>query len=419
VENKTTVNSFTVNSGYGSTTVTAPPEALYGSSGSGLPPSSGEPEIEMTLTDVETRDLEKKIPLSYVKELSLKTGIESEKIHSISQNKISIDTILSIYRRLQFVTPRDGDFFFEFFGPGKYSYIEKPFERFLFYEKLLVSLQAEDSKKYSEMHKGTPFFFLAWTAFEMRNFEKGLFYLDAAIFDDRRANTSGEWLKRPGGQLLALEISNHPATGIRDKIEKSLDEQLERFNKISALTPIDRKLFLEKFVKHFLVNPLESTAITTFYSFILEFEDRYKELKIRSTGGGSAEPFITHLFKGGLIFETILKHLYPKITVPTKRKKLGSDAETLGHLFNGTDFKNDFVPQVKTRATNLKIIYDEVKKDDMRTAFDTTSRLRNATGHNLIWQDVENVLGDPEKYRTLFEQEINSIFFIIEKKFIR
>ena len=148
--------------------------------------------------------------------------------------------------------------------------------------------------------------------------------------------------------------------------------------------------------------------MTAFYTFLLEFEDRYLELKLRSKYGGSSEPFISHLFKGGLIFESLLKRVYPQ-------HRNG----TLGNIFKGPDFKKDFLEDPDTFAENLQSVLDSVKDTNIRTAFETTAKLRNTAGHNLVWQDVENVLGNPENYRKLFEQEVNAFFYVAEKKFIK
>ena len=53
-----------------------------------------------------------------------------------------------------------------------------------------------DRKKYAAVHKGTPFYFLMWTAFDLRNYERALYYLDAAISEDVRTDPR-HWANRP------------------------------------------------------------------------------------------------------------------------------------------------------------------------------------------------------------------------------
>jgi len=116
-----------------------------------------------------------------------------------------INHAIHIYRIQQFTQPRDGDAFFETFAPGNVLFfIDRPYERFSDYEELLTILRNEDPQKFLRMHKGTPYYFLAWTAFDLRNYEKALFYMDAAISEDIRKDARC-WLEGPAGKFLTLE----------------------------------------------------------------------------------------------------------------------------------------------------------------------------------------------------------------------
>ncbi|MGD0778045.1 MAG: hypothetical protein ABSC05_35120 [Candidatus Solibacter sp.] len=94
----------------------------------------------------------------------------------------------------EFGTPQQGNQFFEVFGPGNIvSNPDRPFERFSDYEELLVRLMATDRDKYQKMHKGTPLGFMSWLAFDLRNYEKALFYMDAGISEDVK-NFPDNWI---------------------------------------------------------------------------------------------------------------------------------------------------------------------------------------------------------------------------------
>jgi hypothetical protein len=115
---------------------------------------------------------------------------------------------------------------------------------------------------------------------------------------------------------------------------------------------------------------------------------------------------VTHLFKGGWIFESIFKHFYPT-------KDEGDPTEKLTDIFHTAKFEGDFIAKVAARASTLQEVLSTIKGNDLRSAFETTAKLRNTTGHNLVWSDIfaENV------YRELFEQEVNAILYVITKKF--
>jgi hypothetical protein len=120
---------------------------------------------------------------------------------------------------------------------------------------------------------------------------------------------------------------------------------------------------------------------------------------------GSIEPYLSHLFKGGLLFESILKGLYPNYK-----------NETLNKIFKNIDFQTDFgIKSVETRSTSLENIIFKINSDDLQTSFNTISRLRNTTGHNLVWDNVFN----ESNYEKLFNQQMNAILYVISKKYIQ
>lgn len=314
------------------------------------------------------------------------------------------------FKQLNITGPEVGDGFFEAFGPGNtINVTDRPFERFEDYEMLLGTIRDDDPEKYKHLHKGTPFYFLAWTAFDLKNYEKAVFYMDAAISEDKRKEPTN-WLSTPASQFLTLNHQgNQAATRITRELNDKILTQLTRFNAISGLAEISLEDFVNKFVKKLVHKKENHSIITAFYSFILEYQGRSRELSLRSTEGGSIEPALTFLFKGGLLFESLLKYLYPKKDNGT------DDCKTLGNIIQTIKFQSDFFSGVTTSANSLSEILGSIQGSDIATAFNTTAKLRNTTGHNLIWVDVfENI----ENFKQLFEQQINAIFFIIQKKFI-
>jgi len=314
---------------------------------------------------------------------------------------------LQIFRDNDFADPQRGDWFFETFGPGNIvQTADRPYERLSDYEQLLSVLRREDIQKYDQIHKGTPFFFISWAAHDLRNFEKALFYLDAAISEDVRKDPDN-WLGAPGGRLLLLEAQDHVAERYVLSLRESLEKQIERWNQAPGPAKMDVSDVTNHFVRALVKNKRNRTIVTAFYSFLAEFQDRAVELNLRSTEGGSIEPFISHLFKGGLIFESVLKHLYPK-------KDNGRPYGTLGDIFKTTAFKTDFVSNVRQSSNTLQSILSTANGTTLEAALSTTAMIRNATGHNLVWDDVFIAANS---YQRLFEQEVNALFHIIAKRF--
>ena len=73
---------------------------------------------------------------------------------------------------------------------------------------MLNLLRQADQTKYERMHKGTPFYLMSWLAFDLRNYEKGLFYMDSAIAEDiRKTELTADpesWKNQPGTKFLLL-----------------------------------------------------------------------------------------------------------------------------------------------------------------------------------------------------------------------
>lgn len=119
------------------------------------------------------------------------------------------------FRELDVSDPASGDHFFEQYTPGNaMNQIDRPLERFHDYELVLLILSSDDPQKYNQIHKGTPFYFLGWLAFELRNYEAAIFYMSAALSEDKRKSNGqpfNTWVQNPAGQFMSLEQDNQPS----------------------------------------------------------------------------------------------------------------------------------------------------------------------------------------------------------------
>ena len=324
----------------------------------------------------------------------------------MTQDKIA--TARLAFRQMIINGPEDGDRFFEAYGPGNtVQVIERPFERFENYELLLSVIKEDDPQKFAQIHKGTPFYFMGWLAFDLKNYERAVFYMDSAIAEDIRKDPT-DWQNNPGNQFLTLSDSSQVAERMTKHLRELVDKELSRFNSISNLSDMSLNDFIDKFILVLAKDTDKHSIITALYSFILEFGVREKELQLRSSNGGSIESALTYLFKGGLIFESLLQHLYPN-------KDNGDSVKTLGDIYQTSNFKADFLQSVRTSSSSLQDIISSASNNDMQTAFNTASKLRNITGHNLVWDDV---FDNTDNFKTLYHQLVNAIFYIIKVKFI-
>jgi hypothetical protein len=330
-----------------------------------------------------------------------------------------VQDALEHFKAGKFESPQEGDNFFGRFAPGNTAdYPDRPYERFMDYEELLLLLMRTDVEKYRDMHKGTPLGFLSWLAFDMRNYEKAMFYMDTAIAEDVRKHKDSihptGWLSNPGPRFLMLDVDrSYPwFRRTEDDVKKLLEQQLDRFNRISGKARLTLDSW-RRFTKKFLIDrdATQRSIISALYVFLLEYRDHERELLLREKStAGSNQPFTVHLFSGGLIFESLLKHCYPK---PQGKKY------TLGNILTIPAFRGDFrinsSANINTSADTLADIHGDIKDSSIVTAFSTTGKLRNTTGHNLVW---DNVFDTPKNYTELFDQEMNAIFHVISQKLI-
>lgn len=343
--------------------------------------------------------------------------------------KATLRSIVNFYIQIQEFSPELGDTFFETFGPGTFAeVIDRPYERFHDYEKLLKIIYRTDKEKYALIHKGTPYYFMAWLSFLMKQYEKAVFYMDAAISEDIRrevnkyklANPSDlrsdedlakgllpTWIGTPAGHFFQLqEAGNQSAVTITRNLRNKVISEIERFNTATS-SSITIENLISKFILKLAEKRSSRSIITAFYSFILEFEDIQAFILLRSKDGGSIEPVLTYLFKGGLIFESLLKELFPE-------KDGGTPIKTLGELRQNSSFTSTYVSSISTSATTLGDIVTSIGSQDLQTAFDTTAKIRNTAGHNLQWDDVFN---DLRNFNNIYYQIINAYLFICQKSF--
>lgn len=336
------------------------------------------------------------------------------KYYILRSERVSLARL--IFQQLTIENPSTGDRFFEAFGPGMpILEVSQPFERFHDYEQLLNILNSDNPNKYRELHKGTPFFFLGWAALDMRNYTKAVYYLDNAISEDMRSFPKS-WRGTEGTNALKLIPNEHsPVYRVIKELREVLEEEVRRFN-----SGTNNSLEVKRFVENFIFDQFElkngksgRSIVTAFYTFIFEFQDRFKEVSLRSKLGGSVEPLLIHFFKGALIFESLLKYFYPTVTKGKSKIK----PKTLRPIIESPELRQDYSITEKidtSEITELKTILSSIIDSTVKTAFEVTFKIRNASGHNLVWDDI---FDKQDNYKKIYEQIINAMLFIFVKNY--
>ncbi len=275
------------------------------------------------------------------------------------------------------------------------------------YARVMGQLQKADPSRYAIMHKGTPFYLMGWLDYDIGDYERGVFYMDAALSEDVRNNP--KWDRTPAAAFIFLDHTNREAAArdVTIQIRAEISRQLERFSRLSG-TVLSVDNFVTRFVTPHAADPTHRSIVTALLTFVLEGHNRQEMIIIRSAHGGSLEPFLVHLFKGGLVFESILKRLY------------GAAGKTLAaYLAAGA---GDL-----SLTKSLYAKHDPYALDDLpkllgawrSEAFQERSvaiayAVRNTSGHDLGWQDI---FVDPSLYSKLFEGILDAVFWTIARKY--
>lgn len=337
----------------------------------------------------------------------------------------TINEALFAFEQLDINDARSGDLYFGTYGvPNIIEISSAPYERFVCYEFLMQQLRKNDKDKFSQIHKGTPYYFLAWTAFEIRNFGKSVYYMDLALGEDIRKSTSSrrsledvarDALNNPGGGLWKL-IPDGPAARVIQQIKVLIERTLNDF-RIRTTEEIKLDEFVNQFVIETITRDVKSRSlISSLYSYIMEFNDLHETLKIRSQNLSSVEPLLANLFKGGLIFETLLKAISEqKSWLISRGPRSGRSPTTLGDFRRCDDFltlfgieEGDFT----TRTSDLRLIIQSATDNSIGTSFSVTGKIRNTAGHDLRRDDV---FQNPDDYKSLVDKELNAIFYLIKR----
>ena len=250
--------------------------------------------------------------------------------------------------------------------------------------------------EYDNRWKGTPFYWIGSAAFLAHDYETAAFLYDASASEDMREVREGE---HPPGRitpairflLVQGDQADQAAQALTQHLQTQLDVAINDYNgRQSTIVP---QLTLAEIRTHFLQRLLEArqdtTLVTAFISYFLEWHHRsgLVGLGIRS---GSAEPFVLHLFKGCLLFESLLR------SNPTQRQ---SSPDTLGDLLQTfhkelaipaqrRDRKSRLGIDIERRDIDFQTVLAAVASADrsIATAVAMTDLTRNTLGHRLDWE---------------------------------
>lgn len=276
-----------------------------------------------------------------------------------------------------------GTEFFQGFGFGSLVPARQPAFACTEVLRVLQECREADPEAFRKIHKGGPYYWLGMSSFLMRDFESAVFYMDAAVAEDLRRDEQAT--DTPAVLFLMLR-GDHPSQAAKDLVgmtQALIEQHISTYLKYEGRDPQVPPLSLQDLREYFLLRAIQPenrrmrSVATALISFMLETVHRKAQLD-SIPDPTSFDPFILHLFKGGLILESLIK-LNPKKTprgnilsqvLPHVSADLGIPA---GLNISANELQ-DVVRQVDSASWTLE------------NAFQIAGRTRNTTGHSLGWE---------------------------------
>ncbi len=246
--------------------------------------------------------------------------------------------------------------------------------------RILEKCKSANPEAYMIIHKGAPYYWIALSSFIINDFETAAYFFDAAASEDM-SNDPGK--RTPALLFMVLDSSDQrqAAWELTKMAENQLKIMVDKYNKI----PQSCQLTIDQVKHNFLERAITDkqdwrTLVTAWISFMLEAGYRFRTLNLR-TREGTWKPFYMHLFKGCVLFESLLK-ANPNINVP--ETELGSILACNKEVRNQLGVKGSITTGGFTFPDLISDIPDEIT--GVQSDIEFVARLRNTVGHNLGWK---------------------------------
>jgi hypothetical protein len=256
----------------------------------------------------------------------------------------------------------------------------------------LEKIKETDPTKYAAP-KGTPFYFMGIAAFASHDYQTATFFFDAAVSEDVKHYAGDR--NKPAMLFMRLDKTGQgeAAQQIVDIVVDKLKAALKDYTDRKGSKPLTLDDVREHFLNH-QERPHLRTLTTTFVSFLAEWDYRSAMIDLPDAEV-SREPFFTHLFRGCLLFESLLKDKMPPPVEPPwltrlwtkffRRKGRVASYTTLGPLLK-INRQALGIGRVKASSSTFEEILPELKSNEpLRAAIQCAARVRNTLGHDLAW----------------------------------
>lgn len=221
----------------------------------------------------------------------------------------------------------------------------------------------------------------------------------------------------PALHFLALEgdAAGQYAKPLVRKAQARVSEIITYYNSLAEIQGTVDSLTVEDIRTRLLrpaLDPNHSawrSIATVFITFFLEWDCRNSFHDIL-LDFGTVEPFFMHLFKGCLLFESLLKE-NEKLSIPNSKRTL---FDVLKYLAEQKAFPSIAAGISEQDFSNVMILLENELQNqplNVTKVIELTGRTRNTLGHNLGWE----VKITKEQYHHLFRIIAASCLFAVAR----
>ena len=301
-------------------------------------------------------------------------------------------------------TIQDGNQFFNQY----LIHIQNPWDMISVGLRLLHKCYDADPLAYARIYKGGIYFYLGLASFRVQDYEVALFFIDNAVFSDIQAKIDSINAPSHAMRLIQLDSSMPEHKDFIGDAETRIANVIRIYNSRSGSKNLNLLDLREKFLRPAMTAHQNwRTLATTFISFCLEWNYR-DELFTICPEPSTSESYFLHLFKGCLLFESLLKN-NPKYPPKNIKSNLEQEIRRLQTQL-GIDDKAKLKINGKTLDQILTKI-DVESDESLPTAMQYTGWLRNTLGHNLGW----DVSLTKNQYQRLFMMIASSCIHAVAK----
>ncbi len=251
--------------------------------------------------------------------------------------------------------------------------------------KLLQKCKSLEPQVYSQIHKGTPYYWMGIGAFLMYDFERAVFFIDAAVSEDKRRGDDLDAGPSPAMLFLTInpDIEHQAALNLvlatQTRVNDCVGFYNEKPDEFIQRNPFNIGILRNVFLKPAIRRGPDGwrSLSSALISFLLEMDNIGGLFEVRECMG-TYEPMFLHLFKGCVLFESLI-NCNPFIDV---NKYHGRG---LGALLQGVQKQLGIPNDIKSKSADLQGVVDAVPGFGLpiSSSIEFTARLRNSIGQNI------------------------------------